>query len=64
MVSKTSVDRPIVSDWVSASTGMFERFRVLLLGAEGKMTPGKAFMIGALSKTLATVVRAAFHLVP
>lgn len=43
---------------------MFERFRVLLLGAEGKMTPGKAFMIGALSKTLATVVRAAFHLCP
>jgi len=36
--------------------GMFERFRVLLLGEDGKMTPGRAFLIGALSKTLATVV--------
>jgi len=37
-------------------TGMFERFRVIFLGEEGKMTPGRAFLIGALSKTLATVV--------
>lgn len=37
--------------------GMFERLRVLLLGEDGKMSPGRAFYIGALSKTLATVVR-------
>ncbi|KAG0149018.1 hypothetical protein CROQUDRAFT_40397 [Cronartium quercuum f. sp. fusiforme G11] len=36
--------------------GMFERLKVFFLGADGKMTPGKAFLIGALSKTLATVV--------
>ncbi|GAA6062315.1 hypothetical protein JCM10212_006867 [Sporobolomyces blumeae] len=36
--------------------GMFERFKVLLLKEGEKMTPGKAFVIGALSKTMATVV--------
>jgi hypothetical protein len=36
--------------------GMFERLRVILLGEDGKMTPGRALYIGALSKTLATVV--------
>ncbi|WAQ84607.1 hypothetical protein PtA15_5A180 [Puccinia triticina] len=36
--------------------GTFERLKLLTLGAEGKMTPGKAFWMGALSKTLATVV--------
>lgn len=37
--------------------GMFERFKTLLLKEGEKMTPGKAFIIGALSKTMATVVR-------
>ncbi|GAA5918709.1 hypothetical protein JCM6882_008751 [Rhodosporidiobolus microsporus] len=36
--------------------GMFERLKTLLLKPGDKMTPGKAFLIGALSKTLATVV--------
>lgn len=36
--------------------GMFERLKVFFLGLDGKMTPGKAFLIGALSKTMATVV--------
>lgn len=36
--------------------GMFERLKSVFLGPEGQMTPGKAFLIGALSKTLATVV--------
>ncbi|KEI38600.1 uncharacterized protein L969DRAFT_50979 [Mixia osmundae IAM 14324] len=36
--------------------GMFARLKTALLGPDGKMTPGKAFIIGALSKTLATVV--------
>ncbi|EGG07911.1 uncharacterized protein MELLADRAFT_116132 [Melampsora larici-populina 98AG31] len=36
--------------------GMFERLKVFFLGVDGKMTPGKAFLIGALSKTMATVV--------
>ncbi|GAA5959080.1 hypothetical protein JCM3765_006334 [Sporobolomyces pararoseus] len=36
--------------------GMFERFKVLLLKEGEKMTPGKAFVIGALSKTMATIV--------
>ena len=37
--------------------GMFERLKVALLKDGEKMTPGKAFVIGALSKTMATVVR-------
>ncbi|KAM0749839.1 mitochondrial carrier [Meredithblackwellia eburnea MCA 4105] len=36
--------------------GMFERLKLALLKEGEKMTPGKAFYIGALSKTLATVV--------
>ncbi|BGP18958.1 hypothetical protein JCM10213_002884 [Rhodosporidiobolus nylandii] len=36
--------------------GMFERLKVLLLKPGQKMTPFKAFLLGALSKTLATVV--------
>ncbi|GAA5836774.1 hypothetical protein JCM11251_005784 [Rhodosporidiobolus azoricus] len=36
--------------------GMFERLKTVLLKPGDKMTPGKAFLIGALSKTLATVV--------
>ncbi|GJN88110.1 hypothetical protein Rhopal_001066-T1 [Rhodotorula paludigena] len=36
--------------------GMFERLKVLALKEGEKMTPFKAFVIGALSKTLATVV--------
>ncbi|MBW0506814.1 hypothetical protein O181_046529 [Austropuccinia psidii MF-1] len=36
--------------------GSFEQLKFIFLGPEGKMTPGKAFWIGALSKTLATVV--------
>jgi len=35
---------------------MFERFKNLLLNEGEKMTPQKAFLIGALSKTMATVV--------
>lgn len=38
-----------------SSIGMFERFKVLLLGENAKMTPVQAFLIGALSKALATV---------
>ncbi|KAI9609443.1 hypothetical protein H4Q26_007397 [Puccinia striiformis f. sp. tritici PST-130] len=37
--------------------GTFERLNCLVLGQEGgTMTPGKAFWMGAISKTLATVV--------
>lgn len=36
--------------------GMFERLKTAILGETGQMTPGKAFYIGAMSKTLATVV--------
>ncbi|KAA1119325.1 ADP/ATP carrier protein [Puccinia graminis f. sp. tritici] len=36
--------------------GSFERLKLIVLGPEGKMTPGKAFWMGALSKTLATVI--------
>ncbi|BGO97330.1 hypothetical protein NBRC10513v2_001251 [Rhodotorula toruloides] len=36
--------------------GMFERLKTMLLKPGEKMTPFKAFLIGALSKTLATVV--------
>jgi len=36
--------------------GSFERLKPLILGEGGKMTPGKAFLIGALSKTIATIV--------
>ncbi|POW14347.1 hypothetical protein PSTT_03012 [Puccinia striiformis] len=37
--------------------GTFERLKLLVLGQEGgTMTPGKAFWMGAISKTLATVV--------
>ncbi|CAH7686609.1 mitochondrial carrier domain-containing protein [Phakopsora pachyrhizi] len=36
--------------------GSFERLKVAILGSDGKMTAGKAFWIGALSKTLATIV--------
>lgn len=42
--------------------GMFERFKTLLLKEGEKMTPGKAFIIGALSKTMATVVCFSFLL--
>ena len=38
--------------------GVFERIKTAVLaGTNGKMTPGKAFLVGALSKTLATIVR-------
>lgn len=39
--------------------GAFERIKsVILAGSEStKLTPGKSFLVGALSKTLATVVR-------
>jgi adenine nucleotide transporter 17 len=43
--------------------GAFERLKTALLGPDGKMTPWKAFLIGALSKTLATVVRLPLPLV-
>lgn len=36
--------------------GMFERLKTAFLKEGEKMTPGKAFIIGALSKTMATVV--------
>lgn len=36
--------------------GTFERLKFAFLGPKGKMTPGKAFWMGALSKTLATIV--------
>ncbi|KAJ8296296.1 Peroxisomal adenine nucleotide transporter 1 [Rhodotorula toruloides] len=36
--------------------GMFERLKTMLLKPGEKMTPFKAFLIGAMSKTLATVV--------
>jgi hypothetical protein len=38
--------------------GAFERMKSLILvgGTASKLTPGKAFLVGALSKTLATVV--------
>ena len=36
--------------------GSFERLKPIILGPGGKMTPGKAFVIGALSKTIATIV--------
>lgn len=41
--------------------GAFERLKTLLLAVRpvkgGRLTPGQAFVIGALSKTLATIVR-------
>lgn len=37
--------------------GMFERLKTFMLKPGDKMTPFKAFVLGALSKTLATVVR-------
>lgn len=46
--------------------GMFERVRSLILltktkaGSNDKLTPGQSFLVGALSKTLATVVRVQF----
>lgn len=38
--------------------GVFERVKTIILATstDGKMTPGKSFLVGALSKTLATVV--------
>jgi hypothetical protein len=36
---------------------MFERLKTFMLKPGDKMTPFKAFVLGALSKTLATVVR-------
>ncbi|WFD38761.1 uncharacterized protein MJAP1_001725 [Malassezia japonica] len=37
--------------------GVFERIKNIILAAsDGKMTPGKSFLVGALSKTLATIV--------
>jgi len=37
--------------------GVFERVKNIILAAsDGQMTPGKSFVIGALSKTLATIV--------
>ncbi|PKI83421.1 hypothetical protein MVES1_002486 [Malassezia vespertilionis] len=37
--------------------GVFERAKTVILAASGdQMTPGKSFVIGALSKTLATIV--------
>ncbi|KAK4056336.1 hypothetical protein OIO90_002780 [Microbotryomycetes sp. JL221] len=36
--------------------GMFERLKSMTLQEGEKMTPGKAFVLGALSKTMATVV--------
>ncbi|WFD01438.1 hypothetical protein MOBT1_000101 [Malassezia obtusa] len=37
--------------------GVFERIKSIILAASGNtMTPGKSFLIGALSKTLATIV--------
>ncbi|PWN48754.1 mitochondrial carrier [Violaceomyces palustris] len=37
--------------------GVFERIKTIILAAsDGKMTPWKSFLVGALSKTLATVV--------
>jgi adenine nucleotide transporter 17 len=41
--------------------GSFERLKPLVLG-DSKMTPRKAFILGALSKTIATIVRAPFLL--
>ncbi|SGY65823.1 BQ5605_C004g02599 [Microbotryum silenes-dioicae] len=40
----------------SITYGAFERLKTALLKPGEKMTPGKAFYVGALSKTLATVV--------
>lgn len=39
--------------------GAFERIKSLMLAGStsSKLTPGKAFLVGALSKTIATVVR-------
>jgi adenine nucleotide transporter 17 len=40
--------------------GVFERLKTLLLAgptSSGKLSPGRAFVIGAFSKTLATIVR-------
>jgi adenine nucleotide transporter 17 len=37
--------------------GMFERLKTAALKEGEKMTPGKAFYLGAMSKTMATVVR-------
>ncbi|KAK0538223.1 hypothetical protein OC835_001488 [Tilletia horrida] len=38
--------------------GVFERVKTIILAAsaDGKMSPGKSFLVGALSKTLATIV--------
>lgn len=36
--------------------GSFERLKPLVLTEGQKMTPGKAFILGALSKTIATVI--------
>lgn len=41
--------------------GMFERLKTAVLKDGEKMTPGKAFVLGALSKTMATVVSRPFH---
>ncbi|WFD32270.1 hypothetical protein MSPP1_003315 [Malassezia sp. CBS 17886] len=42
--------------------GVFERLKnVILAASDGKMTPGKSFLVGAMSKTLATVVRGALR---
>ena len=42
----------------SITYGLFERLKTLVLAATltGKLTPGMAFLLGAFSKTLATVV--------
>ncbi|SCV72769.1 BQ2448_4306 [Microbotryum intermedium] len=40
----------------SITYGAFERLKTALLKPGEKMTPGKAFYVGALSKTLATIV--------
>lgn len=47
----------------SLTYGAFERLKSALLKPGEKMTPGKAFLLGALSKTIATVVRS-FSLPP
>lgn len=44
--------------------GLFERVKSFVLfnePANAKLTPGKSFVVGALSKSLATVVRAFFY---
>lgn len=45
------------TDYILRSAyGMFERLKTAILKEGEKMTPGKAFITGALSKTMATVV--------